>query len=213
MCSALPRSYVASWSSDRNQAVPRDHRLCVDEPAHGHLRLARHSILGDRSTCTLGCRVHGVRSWSVGTQSMGHSWQPSSSIILAFASGALYMRNHLRRSDCSSQPRKYGRCKAGAIRLTDFEPAKKELRHRRSRFAISTGLWVTGCTLVMFISVLIWGISLAQNFPDLVHQRLGPLNGFARFFLDHQPAPLCTCKRGLHWCKSKHPDGGMAVPG
>jgi hypothetical protein len=66
-----------------------------------------------------------------------------------------------------------------AIRLTDFEAAKKEQRHRRSSLAISTGLLVTGCTLVMFISVLIWGISLSQNFPDLAHQRLGPLDGSA----------------------------------
>jgi hypothetical protein len=64
-----------------------------------------------------------------------------------------------------------------AILLTDFEAAKKEQRHRRSSLAISTGVLVTGCTLVMFTSVLIWGISLARNFPDLVHQRLGPLNG------------------------------------
>jgi hypothetical protein len=66
-----------------------------------------------------------------------------------------------------------------AIRLTDFESAKKEQQHRRSRLAISTGVLVTGCTLVMFISVLIWGISLSQNFPDLAHQRLGPLDGSA----------------------------------
>ncbi len=64
-----------------------------------------------------------------------------------------------------------------AIRLTDFEPAKKELQHRQSRLAISASLWVTGCTLVMFMAVLIWGISLAQNFPDLIHQKLGPLDG------------------------------------
>ena len=66
-----------------------------------------------------------------------------------------------------------------AIRLTDFDTATKELRYRRSRFAVSASLWITGCTLIMFISVLIWGISLAQTFPDLVHQRLGPLNGSA----------------------------------
>ena len=64
-----------------------------------------------------------------------------------------------------------------AIRLADFEPAKKE--HRRNDFAVSAGLCVTGSTLVMFISVLIWGISLAQNSPDLVHQKLGLLNGSA----------------------------------
>jgi hypothetical protein len=63
-----------------------------------------------------------------------------------------------------------------AIRLTDFVTAKKELRNR---FAVSASLWITGCTLVMFISVLVWGISLAQNFPDLVRQSLGPLNGTA----------------------------------
>ena len=66
-----------------------------------------------------------------------------------------------------------------AIRLTDFEAAKKEQRHRRNTLAISTGLLVTGCTLVMFIAVLIWGISLSQNFPDLAHERLGPLDGSA----------------------------------
>jgi len=66
-----------------------------------------------------------------------------------------------------------------AIRLTDFEAAKKEQQYRRSSLAISTGLLVTGSTLVMFISVLIWGISLSQNFPDLAHQRLGPLDGSA----------------------------------
>jgi hypothetical protein len=66
-----------------------------------------------------------------------------------------------------------------AIRLTDFDSAEKEPRYRRSRFAVSASLWITGCTLIMFISVLIWGVSLAQNFPDLVYQRLGPLNGSA----------------------------------
>jgi len=66
-----------------------------------------------------------------------------------------------------------------AIRLTDFDTAKKEPRYRRNRVAASASLWITGCTLIMFISVLIWGISIAQNFPDLVHQRLGPLNGSA----------------------------------
>jgi hypothetical protein len=66
-----------------------------------------------------------------------------------------------------------------AIRLTDFNTAKKESRYRGNRFAVSASLWITGCTLIMFISVLLWGISLAQNFPDLVHQRLGPLNGSA----------------------------------
>lgn len=66
-----------------------------------------------------------------------------------------------------------------AIRLTDFETANKESQRHRSRLAISTGVVVTGCTLVMFISVLIWGISIARNFPDLAHQRLGPLDGSA----------------------------------
>lgn len=62
-----------------------------------------------------------------------------------------------------------------AIRLTEFE----ESQHRRSRLAKSTGVVVTGCTLVMFISVLIWGIAITQNFPDLAYQRLGPLDGSA----------------------------------
>jgi hypothetical protein len=68
------------------------------------------------------------------------------------------------------------------VRLTDFEAAqqeKQDQRRRRSSLAISTGLLATGCTLVMFISVLIWGLSLSQSFPNLAQQQLGPLNGSA----------------------------------
>jgi len=66
-----------------------------------------------------------------------------------------------------------------AIRLTDFEAAEKEQRNRRRNLARSAGLLATGCTLVMLISLLVWGVSLSQNFPNLPHQRLGPLDGTA----------------------------------
>lgn len=64
-----------------------------------------------------------------------------------------------------------------AIRFTDFGSANEKKRPRRRRSAVSAGLLVTGCTLAMFFSVLIWGVSLARNFPNLVHQKLGLLNG------------------------------------
>jgi len=68
-------------------------------------------------------------------------------------------------------------CVAQSIRLARFEHAGEEEYRRQRRSAVYAGLLVSGCTLVMFSSVLVWGVSIARNSPGLLHQSVGLLDG------------------------------------
>jgi hypothetical protein len=66
-----------------------------------------------------------------------------------------------------------------AIRRTDFEPSHRADLRGQSRSAIAASLLVTGCTLVMSLSVLLWGVFIERDAPAIFHQRFGLLDGTA----------------------------------
>ena len=67
-----------------------------------------------------------------------------------------------------------------AIRRTDFQSAEKQLPQGKSRSPVFSSLLVTSCTIAMFLSVLMWGLSLQQSSPELFRQHIGILDGTAR---------------------------------
>lgn len=66
-----------------------------------------------------------------------------------------------------------------AIRRTDFELANgTALRKRRALAELAKPLVVI-CTVVMFLSVLAWGLALQRSVPSLFRQHVGLLDGTA----------------------------------
>lgn len=63
-----------------------------------------------------------------------------------------------------------------AIRRTDFDLSHKTGFRGQNRTGILASLMVTSCTLVMSLSVLIWGVFIERDFPNIFHQRFGLLD-------------------------------------
>jgi hypothetical protein len=66
-----------------------------------------------------------------------------------------------------------------AIRRTDFELANGTALRERRALAVLAKPLVVICTVVMFLSVLAWGLALQRSVPSLFRQHVGLLDGAA----------------------------------